>query len=285
MASWILVPCLVTLRNEFNVLAPSRDKASDGSIGDAAHASSSSDHNPDETGATPYEDADNRNEVHAIDVDIDLRKSGWTMAKAVEIIVTRHRTGADDRLQNVIYNRRIWSRSWGWTARSYTGSNPHDKHAHFSSRYTTAQEENTRPWGLLEADNAGKAQEDDDMASITQADFNARMDAWWLARMSPDAADNPWRRSLRIAPWQQNVGRRGISTHDVLFTEMGGQVAQTAIAIKDLPEDIVSEIGEIQSPAAQAQVLFALLGPERAAEVARLMLASGTTPAAGKATA
>ncbi len=153
MATWILVPCLVSLRQEFNTLAPTRDKSSDGSIGDEAHASSSSDHNPDETGATPYEDSDRLNEVHAIDVDIDLRKAGWTMAKAVEVIVTRHRTGADDRLQNVIYNRRIWSRSWGWTAREYTGSNPHDKHAHFSARYLTAAETNTRPWGLLEEDD------------------------------------------------------------------------------------------------------------------------------------
>lgn len=150
MASWILVPCLVTLRAEFNELAPKRDKASDGSIGDTAHAGSSSDHNPDETGSTPYEDADNRNEVHAIDVDHNLRKSGWDMNRCLKIIITRHRQGLDNRLQNVIYNRTIWSRSWGWTARSYTGSNAHTEHAHFSARYTTAQENDTRPWGLVE---------------------------------------------------------------------------------------------------------------------------------------
>lgn len=149
MASWILVPCLVTLRDEFNRLAPRRDKASDGSIGDTAHAYSSSDHNPDETGSTPSEDSDRRNEVHAIDVDDDLRKPGWDMNRALQIIITRHRQGLDDRLQNVIYNRRIWSRSWGWTARAYTGSNGHTQHAHFSARYTTAQENDTRPWGLV----------------------------------------------------------------------------------------------------------------------------------------
>lgn len=280
MASWILVPCLVALRTEFNFLAPARDRASDGSIGDSAHASSSSDHNPDETAKTPYEDADSRNEVHAIDVDADLRKSGWTMAKAVEVIVTRHRIGADDRLQNVIYNRRIWSRSWGWTARTYTGSNPHDKHAHFSSRYTTPQENDTRSWGLLEAEERENALGGDDMAGISQTDFNARMDAWWNARMSPDAADNPARRALRVAPWQQMVGRRGISTHDVLFTQMGGQIEQTATLMKELPENIVEEIAEVQSPFAQAQILLALLGPERAAEVARLML-SPAAPTTG----
>lgn len=153
MASWILVPSLVSLRNEFNQLAPNRDKASDGSIGDPRHAASSSDHNPDETGNTPYDDTDRTNEVHAIDVDDDLREPGWTMTRCVEVIVTRHREGRDDRLQNVIYNRRIWSRSWGWTARAYTGSNAHTQHAHFSARYTSAQENDTSPWGLLEEDD------------------------------------------------------------------------------------------------------------------------------------
>ena len=221
MASWILVPCLVSLRNEFNALAPTRGKGSDGSIGDSAHASSSSDHNPDETGATPYEDSDDVNEVHAIDVDKDLNKSGWSMQKAVEIIITRHRTGQDNRLQNVIYDRRIWSRSWDWTAREYTGSNPHDKHAHFSARYTAAQEADTGAWGLLEAE------EDEDM-TISQEDFNARMDAWWNARLSPGAADNPQRRALRVAPWQQVVGRTEKSTHMVLFDEMYNMLVDAA---------------------------------------------------------
>ncbi|MEV4705503.1 hypothetical protein [Actinoplanes sp. NPDC049316] len=166
MASWILVPSLVSLRNEFNRLAPDRAKASDGSIGDTSHAASSSDHNPDETGNTPSEDADRVNEVHAIDVDDDLRKPGWTMTKCVEIIVTRHRDGRDNRLQNVIYNRRIWSRSWGWTARRYTGANAHTEHAHFSARYTTAQERDTRPWGLLEEDD------------VTKSEFTAWMTEW-----------------------------------------------------------------------------------------------------------
>jgi len=148
--AWILVPSLVSLRSEFNEVAPARDRASDGAIGDGEHSQNSSDHNPDETGKTPSEDADSVNEVHAIDVDnTGPWPAGMSMEKAVQVVVLRHRTGLDDRLQNVIYNRRIWSRSWGWTAREYTGPNPHDHHAHFSSRYTTAQESDRRPWGLL----------------------------------------------------------------------------------------------------------------------------------------
>ncbi|OJF14317.1 hypothetical protein [Couchioplanes caeruleus] len=166
MADWILVPCLVSLRTEFNRLAPDRGKASDGALGDASHAASPSDHNPDETGRTPYEDSDRVNEVHAIDVDKDLRKPGWTMARCVGVIVKRHREGRDDRLQNVIYQRRIWSRTWGWTARAYTGANPHTGHAHFSARYTAAQERDTSPWGLLEEDD------------VTKSEFIAWMTEW-----------------------------------------------------------------------------------------------------------
>jgi hypothetical protein len=151
----VLVPCLVSLRAEFNLAGPNRSKASDGSIGDIAHAQSSSDHNPDETGATPYEDSDKLNEVHAIDVtDSGPWLSGFDFDRdGVEAVRLRHLRGEDDRLQNIIRNGRIASRSWGWTWRTYTGSNPHDKHAHFSSRYSTAQESDTSPWGLAEGDD------------------------------------------------------------------------------------------------------------------------------------
>ncbi|GAA3348435.1 hypothetical protein GCM10020358_66940 [Amorphoplanes nipponensis] len=263
MASWSLVPCLVTLRSEFNQVAPGRDKSSDGSIGDTAHAQSSSDHNPDETGSTPYEDADSINEVHAIDVDRDLRTPGWTMPKAVEIIVVRHRQGRDDRLQNVIYNRRIWSRSWGWTARAYTGSNAHTQHAHFSARYTTAQERDTRPWGLLEA-------EEDDMATITQSDFNARMDAWWNSRMSPNAEDNPQRAALRVAPWQQTVGRTGRSTHEVVFTDMLALLQQAAGVD---PEQAAKQLlAGLDDQAVLDAAAAALADPERSSEQTAAML-------------
>lgn len=157
MTAWKLVPALVSLRNELNQLAPGRDKASDGSIGDAAHAAAgTSDHLPDEQAtALRNRDADAVNEVHAVDVDKDLKKSGWSMDRCVQIIVLRHRTGQDDRLAYVIWNRKIWSASSGWAARAYNGPNPHDKHAHFSAKYGSKQEVDTRPWGLLEADRAG----------------------------------------------------------------------------------------------------------------------------------
>ena len=171
-ASWILIPCLVALRNEFNELSPKRDKASDGSIGNTAHAGGSSDHNPDETGNTPSEDADHINEVHAIDVDSSGPwPNGATFDLLVNEIVTRHRQGLDDRLQNVIYNRRIASRTWGWTWRDYTGTSAHTEHGHFSGRYESVHESNTRPWGLT----ARFLQED---FPVDQNTFNTLMTGW-----------------------------------------------------------------------------------------------------------
>ncbi len=152
--AWVLVPCLVALRTEFNRVSPGRDRASDGSIGDQRHALSSSDHNPDESATTPYEDEDNVDEVHAIDID---DTGPWPAAnwfdKAVERIRANHAAGRDDRLQNIIRNGRIASRSWGWEWRDYTGANGHYEHAHFSARYTSAQEADTSPWGLIEEDD------------------------------------------------------------------------------------------------------------------------------------
>lgn len=156
MANWILAPCLVSLRHEFDRLAPYREKTSDGSIGDLAHADQPSDHNPDETGYTPFKDTDRINEVHALDVDRSLKSEKYTMLWCVNTIANRHEKGQDNRLQNIIYNRQIASRSWGWTWRPYTGLSPHAEHAHFSARYLTEQENDTRGWGMYPLPNIEK---------------------------------------------------------------------------------------------------------------------------------
>jgi hypothetical protein len=148
MADWILVPCLVRLRSEFNIIAPNRDKSSDGSIGDAAHQATQSDHNDDEVGNVPIRDADKIHEVHAIDVDVDLREPGLTMETVVQFLLKRCRAGAEKRLRYIIFNRRIWEQSNGWKQQTYNGSNPHDHHAHFSASYTTSLEASTASWHL-----------------------------------------------------------------------------------------------------------------------------------------
>lgn len=143
-----LVNCLVVLRSEVDEIAPERDRSSDGWIGDSAHQSGTSDHNNDETGNVPIHDADSTEEVHAIDIDVDLRVPGLTMAMIVAFLVGRCRAGLEKRLRYIIFNRTIWSASWGWTAREYTGSNDHTKHAHFSASYDTAKEADGSAWEL-----------------------------------------------------------------------------------------------------------------------------------------
>ncbi|GIF08643.1 hypothetical protein [Actinoplanes siamensis] len=131
-----LVTCLVTLRAEFNRLSPRRDKSSDGWIGDTAHASRTSDHNPDGAGR-----------VLAIDIDSD---GPWPVPFGALV----ERLRGDPRLEYIIWNRRIASRSRGWTWRTYTGSSdPHTGHAHLSARHDHTGNTSTAPWGLIQEDD------------------------------------------------------------------------------------------------------------------------------------
>ena len=173
MADWILIPCLRRLFMEFDSIAPSRDHASDGSIGDTAHQHEVSDHNPDETGSVPIHDADHINEVHAIDVDNNLNESDLTMEKVVQFLLGRCRSGAEKRLRYIIYNRRIWSASSGWVQKTYTGSSPHTEHAHFSASYTSGLEASTASWHL-----------EDIPVALTTADKT-----WITAQIKANAVD------------------------------------------------------------------------------------------------
>jgi hypothetical protein len=147
MAAWVLIACLRQLFAEFDRIAPRRDHASDGSIGDTAHQHEVSDHNPDETGSVPIHDTDKINEVHAIDVD-DTLTGGPSMETVVQFLLARCRSGAETRLRYIIYNRRIWEADNGWRQRAYTGASPHTEHAHFSASYTTGKEASTASWHL-----------------------------------------------------------------------------------------------------------------------------------------
>jgi hypothetical protein len=145
---WVLVKSLAHVRTQFNTAFPNRDKTSDGSIGDQAHQTSLSGHNPDEEGHSETTDADTVNEVRAIDVDADLRKADVTMEMVVQHLVTLCRTGKVTFLRYIIFNGRIWKKSAGWVTQAYKGKNKHDKHAHLSCEPDTASENATPDLGL-----------------------------------------------------------------------------------------------------------------------------------------
>lgn len=165
----VLVPALVALRDEFNQLNPDRDKTTDGWIGDTSHSARPSDHNPDETGNTPHEDDDSKDEVHAIDVDkTGPWPDGLTFDVIIETIRDRCRRNVENRLMYIIWNGRIaeWDNGWQW--RTYTGENPHKEHAHFSCEYASKYSEDTSPWGV--ADLGG--------LPMDQNSFNKLMNGW-----------------------------------------------------------------------------------------------------------
>jgi hypothetical protein len=158
VSTWVALADLSSLRAEFNELAPGRDKGADGMVGDAAHQAESSDHNPDDTAGsrTPHTDSDNIAEVHALDVDSSGPwPAGMTMAKAVAVVVARMKSmGSKAPLNYVIWDHHIYEHP-GWAAATYSGTDPHTNHAHFSSAYgsgtgSSNPENYPGPWGLLE---------------------------------------------------------------------------------------------------------------------------------------
>jgi len=137
MADWRVAHSLEKLRSQINTARPKRSKSSDGSIGDAAHASRSSDHNPWISDGT-------MGVVSAIDLTHDP-KGGFDSYACAEML----RTKKDKRIKYVISNKRIFSSTtqpWVW--RAYTGSNPHSQHVHVSVMSTKSQFDNVAEWDL-----------------------------------------------------------------------------------------------------------------------------------------
>lgn len=169
-----LVPCLAELRSEFDRCFPGRDRASDGWIGDPAHAARASDHNPDGRGV-----------VHAIDVDVDL---GSPMADVVRHLVARR----DRRLTYIIHARTIWSASHGWQPRPYRGDNPHIEHVHISASDEPHLENDTRSFDLEEVPVA-----------LTAADKE------WIAaeidKAAEKAANKVWTQDINADPKVSNL--------------------------------------------------------------------------------
>lgn len=148
--SWRLAPSLNDLSSEVQRKWPGHDHSRDGAIGDAAHQRVPSGHNPDSRGV-----------VHAIDVDIN----GIDPDELVRAVIRDGKRRL--RVWYVIYNRRIYSRTYGWVANYYGGSDPHTGHVHielidelnprYSMRQIEAAENNRAGWGLAGGSSGGGA--------------------------------------------------------------------------------------------------------------------------------
>lgn len=155
--SWRNAMASLFLLQELNDRWPARDTLSDGTIGDAAHASRDSDHNP------WIKDSLGIGVVRARDIDEDGIDGPWLAEHLRQL-----GAAGDERLANfgyVIYEGRIAGGNpargpgrWAW--RPYTGANAHRLHLHVSFTRTPGPNgfDSTAPWGITTTDT-----EDDDM--------------------------------------------------------------------------------------------------------------------------
>lgn len=125
MPDYFLAPAGLALWEGVRGTWPNRPAESDGWLGDASHQARASDHNPCWTCAAPYYGI-----VRAVDLDVD----GWPATEFRDWLIARCKAGLEKRLWYVINNRTIWSSTFRWEPRTYTGENPHLTHIHFSLR-------------------------------------------------------------------------------------------------------------------------------------------------------
>lgn len=220
-----LVEPLVQLRTEFNSLNPKRDKASDGWIGDVVHQGEVSDHNPDSQGR-----------VLALDID---STGPWPKSfdSYVQAIVARQKAGFDGRLEYVIWNRHIASRSSKWVWETYTGtSDPHTGHAHFSARHDHTGQGDGSSWGVSEEDVAIQLNADDINAILDRA----------AARMKEDDPADQFAIQTKAQSWKYKGGglQGATSTLDALSDSQGiaARLADVLVAVASIPAAVAAAL-------------------------------------------
>lgn len=133
--AWYIARSLDVLLGQLNNMAPRRNKASDGGIGDPAHSARTSDHNP----------ISGTGQVCARDYTHDPA-GGLDCNWLANVLVTSR----DPRIKYIIWNRRILDSRPGnnpWVWMPYYGENPHTKHLHLSVK-AGATGDNQAQWNL-----------------------------------------------------------------------------------------------------------------------------------------
>lgn len=148
--NWKRCKALIQLVSQVNAAYPGRDTSSDGSVGDADHASRDSDHNP-----WVIDPADNVGVVTAQDIDEDLNETTHSIKGIVDAIVASR----DIRVKYVIYEGQMCRsypahglKAWEWGP--YTGKNAHKHHAHISVKAEKEFWNDDSPWSIGSAAGA-----------------------------------------------------------------------------------------------------------------------------------
>jgi hypothetical protein len=131
-------PALIACRNELNLIAPHRDKESDGCCASSAHSQQNpkSDHEPGKEGAAA-------GFARAYDYDEDvIQGMGDQQLHAMGTILL-----ADKRTKYLIYEGQLLFPDG--TVKKYTGPNKHEHHLHHSIHDSAVHD--TSPWGIAAA--------------------------------------------------------------------------------------------------------------------------------------
>ena len=110
------------LGNEVDARWPTRQRHTDGWIGDSEHKTRVSDHNPDPRGL-----------VHAIDLTTD----------GLDVVALLAAVPVYPSVHYVIHDGKIWSRANNMRPTRYDGINPHREHMHVSI-FTNPRAERSR---------------------------------------------------------------------------------------------------------------------------------------------
>lgn len=137
--AWFPEPAVVSILLDANRVAPHRSHVSDGIIGDATHAASVSDHNPDTDGG-----------VHACDITHDPANgfNSWFWAN---VISNRMLRGEETRVKYLVANAGdgpdlIFHTNNPRWVQNGSYKTEHRNHLHVSIKYTDEAENDTSPF-------------------------------------------------------------------------------------------------------------------------------------------
>ena len=211
--AWFLNPSLTRFRNEVNARWPHRDKASDGTIADAAHEATSSDHNDDPDGS-----------VDAWDMDNNIVPGNNAMSDAIIYGVLIPAFQRHPAARYWIYQRKIAHRfEDNWAVKPYYGSSAHIEHVHWNSNQAT--ENNISQW-LPEVN-------DMDEATIAKAVMTYNLTPSGTATTAASAILNGGTLVPKIAALQADVAAIK-TTVGKLATSVGVTDAQLATIVTDV---------------------------------------------------
>jgi hypothetical protein len=237
MAAWRVARSLDTLLGQLNAIAPRRNKAADGAIGDVAHQAqgSASDHNPwYGPGVVTARDF-----THDPAGGLDCDKLAAALAQA-----------RDPRLKYMIWQGRIMDsraqfRPWTWQP-----SSGHYHHLHLSVM-PNASADDTRPWtlpGLIAPPEDDVLTEQDLIKFFYHFPIRGKLNVSQLLHAIDDNAGAANARTVVLE-----------KRFDALVTALGGGRVPTAqeIAAELLPavEDIAERVAQADNVQQAAEVV------------------------------